>query len=291
MDSNAISRLTDPVFIRGLLERHGFRFSKALGQNFLTDATVPARIADALCADESCAVLEVGPGIGCLTAELAERAGAVLSVELDRRLEPVLRETLAPFSNTGLLFGDIMKQDLTVLADGRLTAPTRLFCANLPYNITTPVLTKVLESGLFARSVVMIQREVAERLCAAPGGKDYGAFSLLVQWHAEPEMLFTVPPHAFVPQPKVTSAVVRLTQRKEPPFPVKDEALLFRTVRAAFGQRRKTLLNALTAGFPELGRDGCRSAADKSGIDPGCRGEVLGINEFALLSDAIADYL
>ena len=252
---------------------------------------MPARIADALCADESCAVLEVGPGIGCLTAELAERAGAVLSVELDRRLEPVLRETLAPFSNTGLLFGDIMKQDLAVLADGRLTAPTRLFCANLPYNITTPVLTKVLESGVFARSVVMIQREVAERLCAAPGGKDYGAFSLLVQWHAEPEMLFTVPPHAFVPQPKVTSAVVRLTQRKEPPFPVKDEALLFRTVRAAFGQRRKTLLNALTAGFPELGRDGCRSAADKSGIDPGCRGEVLGINEFALLSDAIADYL
>jgi 16S rRNA (adenine1518-N6/adenine1519-N6)-dimethyltransferase len=137
----------------------------------------------------------------------------------------------------------------------------------------------------------MIQREVAERLCAAPGGKDYGAFSLLVQWHAEPEMLFTVPPHAFVPQPKVTSAVVRLTQRKEPPFPVKDEALLFRTVRAAFGQRRKTLLNALTAGFPELGRDGCRSAADKSGIDPGCRGEVLGLAEFALLSDAIADYL
>ena len=190
MDSNAISRLTDPVFIRGLLERHGFRFSKALGQNFLTDASVPARIADALCADESCAVLEVGPGIGCLTAELAERAGAVLSVELDRRLEPVLRETLAPFSNTGLLFGDIMKQDLAVLADGRLTAPTRLFCANLPYNITTPVLTKVLESGVFARSVVMIQREVAERLCAAPGGKDYGAFSLLVQWHAEPEMLF-----------------------------------------------------------------------------------------------------
>ncbi|MBQ9332614.1 MAG: 16S rRNA (adenine(1518)-N(6)/adenine(1519)-N(6))-dimethyltransferase, partial [Oscillospiraceae bacterium] len=111
------------------------------------------------------------------------------------------------------------------------------------------------------------------------------------QWHAEPEMLFTVPPHAFVPQPKVTSAVVRLTQRKEPPFPVKDEALLFRTVRAAFGQRRKTLLNALTAGFPELGRDGCRSAADKSGIDPGCRGEVLGLDEFALLSDAIADYL
>ena len=212
-------------------------------------------------------------------------------MELDRRLEPVLSETLAPFSNTGLLFGDIMKQDLAVLADGRLTAPTRLFCANLPYNITTPVLTKVLESGVFARSVVMIQREVAERLCAAPGGKDYGAFSLLVQWHAEPEMLFTVPPHAFVPQPKVTSAVVRLTQRKEPPFPVKDEALLFRTVRAAFGQRRKTLLNALTAGFPELGRDGCRSAADKSGIDPGCRGEVLGLAEFALLSDAIADYL
>ncbi len=283
--------LTDPVFIRGLLERHGFRFSKALGQNFLTDASVPVRIADALCADESCAVLEVGPGIGCLTAELAGRAGSVLSVELDRRLEPVLRETLASFSNTGLLFGDIMKQDLAALAEERLIAPTRLFCANLPYNITTPVLTKVLESGLFDRTVVMIQREVAERICAAPGGKDYGAFSVLAQWHAEPELLFTVPPHAFVPQPKVTSAVVRLTQRSEHPFPVKDEALLFRTVRAAFGQRRKTLLNALTSGFPELGRDGCSAALEKSGVDPGCRGEVLGLAEFARLSDAIGGFL
>ena len=283
--------LTDPIRIRGLLERHGFHFSKALGQNFLIDASVPERIADALEADESCAVLEVGPGIGCLTEQLAGRAGSVLSVELDRRLEPVLRETLAPYPNAEVLYGDILKQDLPALAEEKLKAPTRLFCANLPYNITTPVLTKVLESGLFRRSVVMIQREVAERLCAAPGGKDYGAFSLLVQWHAEPELLFTVPPQAFVPQPKVTSAVVRLTQREKPPFPVKDEALLFRTVRAAFGQRRKTLLNALSAGFPELGKDGCRAAAEKSGIDPGCRGEVLSLAQFAALSDAVADCL
>ena len=283
--------LTDPIRIRGLLERHGFHFSKALGQNFLIDASVPERIADALEADESCAVLEVGPGIGCLTEQLAGRAGSVLSVELDRRLEPVLRETLAPYPNAEVLYGDILKQDLPALAEEKLKAPTRLFCANLPYNITTPVLTKVLESGLFRRSVVMIQREVAERLCAAPGGKDYGAFSLLVQWHAEPELLFTVPPQAFVPQPKVTSAVVRLTQREKPPVPVKDEALLFRTVRAAFGQRRKTLLNALSAGFPELGKDGCRAAAEKSGIDPGCRGEVLSLAQFAALSDAVADCL
>ena len=283
--------LTDPVFIRAQLERHGFHFSKALGQNFLVDPTVPADIAEALQADESCAVLEVGPGIGCLTEQLALRAGSVLSVELDRRLEPVLRETLADFPNAEVLFGDIMKQDLAALAEEKLAASTRLFCANLPYNITTPILTKILESGLFNRSVVMIQREVAERLCAAPGGKDYGAFSLLVQWYAVPELLFTVPPRAFVPQPKVTSAVVRLTQRKEPPFPVKDEALLFRTVRAAFGQRRKTLLNALTAGFPELGKDGCRAAAEKSGIDPGCRGEVLDLAQFAALSDALGEFL
>ena len=286
-----MSGLTDPVFIRALLESHGFHFSKALGQNFLTDPAVPLRIAEALQADESCAVLEVGPGIGCLTEQLAARSGSVLSVELDRRLAPVLRETLADFPNTEVLFGGIMKQDLPALAEEKLTAPTRLFCANLPYNITTPVLTKILESGIFARSVVMIQREVAERLCAAPGGKDYGAFSLLVQWHAEPELLFTVPPGAFMPQPKVTSAVVRMTQRKEPPFPVKDEELLFRTVRAAFGQRRKTLLNALTAGFPELGKDGCRAAAEKCGIDPGCRGEVLDLQQFASLSDAIGDCL
>lgn len=286
-----MNSLTDPIRIRSLLERHGFHFSKALGQNFLIDASVPEGIADALEADRSCAVLEVGPGIGCLTEQLASRAGSVVSVELDRRLEPVLRETLAPYPNTEVLFGDFLKQDLSALAEEKLAAPTRLFCANLPYNITTPVLTKILESGLFERSVVMIQREVAERLCASPGGKDYGAFSLLVQWHAEPELLFTVPPQAFVPQPKVTSAVVRLTKRREAPFPVKDEALLFRTVRAAFGQRRKTVVNALSTGFPELGKDGCRAAAEKSGIDPGCRGEVLSLAQFAALSDAVGDFL
>ena len=286
-----MTALTDPAAIRDLLERHGFHFSRSLGQNFLTDASVPLRIADALGADESCAVLEVGPGIGCLTEQLALRAGKVLSVEKDRSLEPILRETLAGFSNAEVLYADILKQDLRSLAEERLDWPTRLFCANLPYNITTPILTKVLESGLFDRTVVMIQREVAERLCASPGGKEYGAFSLLVQWYAQPELLFTVPPHAFMPQPKVTSAVVRLTRRREAPFPVKDEALFFRTVRAAFGQRRKTLVNALVAGFPELGRDGCRAAAEKSGIDPNCRGEVLDLAGFASLSDGLSDAL
>ena len=286
-----MTALTDPVAIRDLLERHGFHFSKSLGQNFLTDASIPLRIADALQADESCAVLEVGPGIGCLTGQLALRAGKVLSVEKDRSLEPILRETLAAFPGTEVLYADILKQDLRSLAEEKLNLPTRLFCANLPYNITTPILTKILESGLFDRTVVMIQREVAERLCAAPGGKDYGAFSLLVQWYAQPELLFTVPPRAFMPQPKVTSAVVRLTRRTVPPFPVKDEALLFRTIRAAFGQRRKTLINALSTGFPELGKDGCRTAAAKCAIDPNCRGEVLELAQFAALSDAIGDTL
>ena len=282
-----MNSLTDPVWIRGLLERHGFHFSKALGQNFLIDASVPVRIADALQADQSCSVLEVGPGIGCLTGHLALRAGKVLSVEKDRSLEPILRETLAGFPNAEVLYADIMKQDLPALAAEKLPSQPRLFCANLPYNITTPVLTKVLESGLFDRIVVMIQREVAERLCASPGGKDYGAFSLLVQWYTQPELLFSVPPHAFMPQPKVTSAVVRMTGRKEPPFAVKDEALLFRTVRAAFGQRRKTLVNALAASFPKLGKDGCRAAAEACGIDPNCRGEVLDLAAFAALADAL----
>ncbi len=286
-----MSDLTDPIAVRALLERHGFHFSKALGQNFLIDPQIPVRIADALQADEHCGVLEVGPGIGCLTEQLAARAACVLSVELDRRLEPVLRETLAGVPNAEVLYADILKQDLLFLVKEKLPQQTRLFCANLPYNITTPVLTAVLQSGCFDRTVVMIQREVADRICASPGGKEYGAFSLLVQWYTEPELLFTVPPHAFLPQPKVTSAVVRLNRRPAPPAEVADEELFFRTVRAAFGQRRKTLANALSAGFPELGREECRTAAADCGIDPGVRGETLSLADFAALANRIAHHM
>ena len=226
-----MSRLTDPSEIRRLLDAYGFRFSKSLGQNFLIDASVPERIADSVGADRECSVLEIGPGIGCLTAELSARAGQVLAVELDRRLQPLLRETLSSADNTEILFADVMKLDLRQLASERMTQPTKLVCANLPYNITSPVLTALIEADCFERISVMIQKEVAERICAGPGTKDYGAFGLFVQWYCVPELLFTVPPHCFMPQPKVTSAVIRLTRRHTPPAEVRDEKLLTRDAR------------------------------------------------------------
>ena len=242
--------LTNPGELRTLLNRHGFRFSKSMGQNFLIDASVPVQIAESVHADAGCGVLEIGPGIGCLTAELAKRAGKVLSVELDRSLQPLLTETLADADNVELLFSDIMKQDIRRLAEERLPQQTKLVCANLPYNITTPVLTALVQAGCFERICVMIQKEVAERICADPGGKDYGAFSLLMQWYCKTELLFTVPPHCFLPQPKVTSAVIRLTRRTEPPENADNPELMFRIIRAAFNQRRKTLVNAMTSAMP-----------------------------------------
>ena len=285
-----MSALTDPSEIRRLLDTYGFRFSKSLGQNFLIDASVPERIADSVGADRECSVLEIGPGIGCLTAELSARAGQVLSVELDRRLQPLLRETLSAAENTDVLFADIMKLDLRQLASERLTKPTKLVCANLPYNITSPVLTSLIEADCFERICVMIQKEVAERICAGPGTKDYGAFGLFVQWYYAPELLFTVPPHCFMPQPKVTSAVIRLTRRTEPPAEVRDEKLLFRVIRAAFNQRRKTLTNALNAAEPQLSKADCERILKLCDLDTNIRGEKLNLVDFARISNEIADF-
>ena len=282
--------LTNPDAIRALLFRHGFRFSRSMGQNFLVDASVPVRIAESVAADEACGVLEVGPGIGCLTAELARRAGKVLSVELDRTLQPVLSETLADYDNVELLFGDIMKQDICALAEQHLSQRTKVVCANLPYNITTPILTKFAEAGCFDRVCVMIQKEVAERICADPGGKDYGAFSLLMQWHFEPELLFTVPPQCFLPQPKVTSAVVRLTRRAAPPAEAEDPALMFRVIRAAFNQRRKTLVNALSSAMPELTKQDCERILKLLDLDTNIRGEKLELGDFAKISNEISTF-
>ncbi len=282
--------LTDPAAIRLLLDRHGFRFSKAMGQNFLIDASVPARIADSVLAGPDSAVLEIGPGIGCLTAELSARAGKVLSVELDRSLRPLLAETLADADNTEILFADVMKLDLRALAEEKLDLPEKLVCANLPYNITTPVITKLIEADCFSRICVMIQREVAERICAGPGTKDYGAFGLFVQWHYAPELLFTVPPHCFLPQPKVTSAVIRLTRRTAPPADVRDEGLLFRVIRAAFNQRRKTLSNALSAAMPELTKPDCERILKLCDLDTNIRGEKLNLGDFARISNEITNF-
>ena len=279
--------LTDYAAIRRLLERHGFRFSKSMGQNFLIDASVPQRIAEASGADKSCGVVEIGPGIGCLTEQLAVRAGKVVSVELDCSLAPVLQETLDGFDNVEVVFGDVMKQDLRALAEEKLSGLTKLVCANLPYNITSPVLTAIVKAGCFERVCVMVQKEVAERICAGPGSKDYGAFGIFVQWFFEPELLFTVPPHCFVPQPKVTSAVVLLSRRETPPCEVTDEELFFRVIRAAFNQRRKTLPNALTAVFPNLSKDETEMILQKCGLDPRIHGEMLKLSEFAEISNEI----
>lgn len=279
--------LTDYRDITALLQRHGFRFSKSMGQNFLTAAWVPQQIAAESGITAADGALEIGPGVGCLTAELAKTAGRVTAVELDERLRGVLGETLADFDNVSVVFADALKADLPAICAETLGERPWKVCANLPYNVTTPLITAFLEAGCFESVTVMIQKEVAQRLCAAPGTGEYGAFSVLVQWYAEPKLLFDVPPHCFVPQPKVTSAVVRMGRRAAPPASVDDEKLFFRTVRAAFAQRRKTLSNALRSAFSELDRAAIESAMEETGLPPAVRGETLSIAQFAALSNAL----
>ena len=279
--------LTDYRAVTALLERHGFRFSKSLGQNFLTAAWVPERIAAEADIAPGDGVLEVGPGVGCLTAELARRAEKVLSLELDERLRGVLAETLADHDNVSVVFSDAVKADLAALCREHLGERPWRVCANLPYNVTTPLLTAFLKAGCFESITVMVQKEVAQRLCARPGTGEYGAFTLLVQWFAEPELLFDVPPHCFVPQPKVTSAVVRLRRRSAPPAAVTDMDFFFAVVRAAFNQRRKTLPNAVAAGVRELTRADVEAALVSLSLSPTVRGEALSLESFAALANAL----
>lgn len=284
-----MNELTDIRAIRSLLERHGFRFSKSLGQNFLVCAWVPEQITESAGIDETYGVLEIGPGIGCLTARLSERAGKVVAVELDRSLAPVLEETLEGRQNVEILFGDILKQELRRLTAEKFPGLHPVVCANLPYNITSPVLTELIRADCFESITVMVQKEVAERICARAGSNEYGAFSLFVQWHTVPELLFDVPPDCFLPQPKVTSAVIRLQKREKPPCPVKDEEMLFRVIRAAFGQRRKTLINALTAVLGNSSKEEIRECILTCGFDERIRGEVLKIEDFCYISDKLID--
>ena len=279
--------LTDYRDITALLQRHGFHFSKSLGQNFLTAAWVPQQIAAESGIEKTDGALEIGPGVGCLTAELAKTAGRVTAIELDARLRDVLAETLADSDNVSVVFADALKADLPAICAETLGERPWKVCANLPYNVTTPLITAFLEAGCFESVTVMIQKEVAQRLCAVPGTGEYGAFSVLVQWYAEPRLLFDVPPHCFVPQPKVTSAVVRMDRRAAPPAQADDERFFFRTVRAAFAQRRKTLSNALRSGFSELGRADIEAAMEEAGLPPAVRGETLSIAQFAALSNAL----
>ena len=283
--------LTNINDIKELLSRHGFRFSKSMGQNFLTAAWVPEDIAEAAGLDEHTGVLEIGPGIGCLTEQLSMRAGKVVSVELDTALKPVLAETLAGRSNVEIVYGDILKLNIPELLDEKMPKQRRVVCANLPYNVTGPVISGLLKCGCFDSVTVMIQREVARRICASPGTGDYGAFTVFVNWYAQPELLFDVSPDCFIPQPKVTSSVIHLDCRKNPPVEVRSEELFMRVVRAAFAQRRKTLLNALSSAFGELSKESIEKCLTNSGFDPKVRGEVLSIGEFAKIADAFYEVL
>ena len=283
--------LCDIDSIRALLNRHGFRFSKSMGQNFLVAPWVPEEIAASAGLDKTVGVLEVGPGIGCLTAQLAKAAGKVAAVELDNALRPVLAETLEGLENVEIVFGDVLKLDLKSFVKEHFAGLRPVVCANLPYNITSPVLLAFLESGCFESITVMIQREVARRICAKANTADYGAFTVFAGWYAEAQELFDVSPDCFIPQPKVTSTVIKLTRRAAAPVEVFDEALFFRVVKAAFAQRRKTLNNALSSGFGELTKEQIGGAIAGCGFDERIRGEVLDIGGFAAVTNAINELL
>ncbi len=284
--------LCDINTIRAVLGRHGFHFSRSLGQNFLTDESVPRRIAEMSGAAEAENVVEVGPGMGCLTAELCRRAKKVVAVELDRALLPVLDETLAEFDNFEVVQGDVLSLDLVALCREKFGDGRAVACANLPYYITTPAITALLESGAFEQVTVMVQKEVAQRICAAPGTAAYSAFTIYVQYHAAAEILFDVPADCFVPRPKVDSAVLRLTPLKEPAVKTQDEKLFFALVRAAFNMRRKTLVNALGPVLSSsMGKEEITELVLSVGLDARVRGERLSLQDFARLADAAAEQL
>ena len=273
--------------MKPLLAEHGFHFSKAKGQNFLIAPWVPERIAEDSGVDETVGVLEIGPGIGPLTQQLCLRAKKVCAVEVDTRLEPLLQKTVGEFSNLEILWSDILKQDVMALVAEKFDGLRPMACANLPYYITTPILSALLEAECFERVTVMVQKEVAQRIAAKPGTADYGAFTVFCQFYAQPELLFDVPPHCFMPQPKVTSAVVSLKVRKELPWNIKDKTLFFRVVKASFAMRRKTLQNGLASGFPELGKAGAAQVLEAVGLPATVRGETLDIAGFASIANEI----
>ena len=275
--------------MKPLLAEHGFHFSKAKGQNFLISKWVPERIAEESGVAEGVGVLEIGPGIGPLTQQLCLRAEKVCAVELDKRLEPILGLTVGEFSNLEILWDDVLKLDVASLVKEKLPGLRPIACANLPYYITSPILTALLEAECFDTVTVMVQKEVAQRIAAKPGTPDYSAFTVFCQYYAQPEILFDVPAGCFLPQPKVTSAVIALRVRKERPWQIDDPQLFFRVVRASFAMRRKTLVNGLASGFPELGKTGAAEILAGCGLCPTVRGETLDIPAFAAIANAIAD--
>lgn len=284
--------LCDIKTVKQIMAMFHLTFHKEFGQNFLTDRMVVEDIAEECCFDPDSTILEIGPGIGTLTYELALRRSQVICLEIDRGLIPVLSYTLGEFDNVRVINEDVMQTDLHALLDPYFAKGKVSVCANLPYYITTPILMKLLESGLpFEYITIMIQAEVADRLAAKAGSKDYGAITAVLAYYGEAEKLFTVPADRFVPAPKVNSTVIRIKLHKEKHYCPKNEELLFRTIKAAFGQRRKTLANALGTGFPELTREQITSAIATCGHDANIRGERLDIAQFTALSDTLSDLL
>lgn len=282
-----MQNLSDISVIKKILSEHGFTFSKSLGQNFLINPTVCPRMADACGADSDTGVLEIGAGIGVLTAELAKRAKKVVSLELDTRLIPVLAETLGEFSNVEVLNADVLKLDLNKLIDDCFQGMHVAVCANLPYYITSPVIMALLESRIPVDAVtVMVQKEAAARLCAPVGSRDAGAVTVAVNYYAQAEKLFDVSAGSFMPAPKVDSSVIRLNIRKEPPVEVSDEKFFFRVIKAAFGQRRKTASNSLSAGLG-IPKDKVSAAIAAAGFEPSVRAESLTMQELARLSECL----
>lgn len=277
----------DIHIMKPLLSEHGFHFSKAKGQNFLVAGWVPQRIAEDAGVDDTAGVLEIGPGIGPLTQQLALRAKKVCAVEVDKRLAPILEKTVGEFENLEILWDDILNQDIPALVAGKFPGLRPMACANLPYYITSPILTALLEAECFESVTVMVQKEVAQRIAARPGSADYSAFTIFCQYYAEPEILFDVPAGCFLPQPKVTSAVIQLKIRKELPWAIEDKDTFFRAVRASFALRRKTLQNGLASGFPELGKAGAAEVLESCGLKPSVRGETLDIDAFARIANEI----
>ncbi|MNM60146.1 Ribosomal RNA small subunit methyltransferase A [compost metagenome] len=282
--------VSTPRRTKEIISRHGFSFKKSLGQNFLIDQNILGKIVAAAELDSTKGALEIGPGIGALTEKLAQTAGRVTAIEIDQRLLPILEEVLEPYPHVNVIHGDVLKLDLCDLFESQFSEVSGVsVVANLPYYVTTPILMKLLEEKLpLENIVVMIQKEVAERMAASPGGKDYGSLSIAVQYYSEPELVCTVPHSVFIPQPNVESAVIRLKVRKTPPVQLENQDFFFEVVQASFAQRRKTISNNLKSRF-FAGEDRQRleTLLAEAGIAPARRAETLSIEEFAKLSNTL----
>lgn len=284
-------RLSSHSATMDLVKKHGFKFTKSLGQNFLIDDNIVDKIVAGAGIGPGDKIIEVGPGIGTLTREMASRAETLMAVEIDKNLIPILADTLGDYDNVKIVNEDIIKADIRGLIDENLGGGPVKLVANLPYYITTPIIMRFLEENINVTDiVVMVQKEVAERMNAQPGGKDFGALSVAVQYYCDTEIIAKVPRHLFVPQPNVDSIVIALRVRPERKYKVDDEDLYFKVVKAAFGQRRKTLLNSISS-MGNLAKDQVKEALEEAGIDPKRRGETLSLDEFAILSNVIGNKL